>query len=289
MGALGWSAATVRRVLRAYVQRGPEALFPALPGRKPDVPHRQSIEAALQSLLALPRAWTATQLARAIEAHGVHLGPRQVRRYLGRMGAGWRRTQLTLEHKQDTRSVSAARQALFRLKKARGARVRLYFVDECGFSPTQPVGYSWTAAGERRRVRYEATARRRVNALAAYCPLGPWRGLHFRVVPRTLNAADTLHFLQSLIRPGAPPAWVVVDNGNIHRSLHIRRALPNLARHGVHLFFLPPYSPELNDIEPVFGVIKSHEMPERSYSTLDELLAAVRRALRRYHLRVRRR
>ncbi|WP_279637813.1 transposase [Corallococcus aberystwythensis] len=75
----------------------------------------------------------------------------------------------------------------------------------------------------------------------------------------------------------------------MHRSLHIRRALPKLARHGVHLFFLPPYSPELNDIEPVFGVIKGHEMPERSYSTLDELLAAVRRALRRYHLRVRRR
>ncbi|RKH68622.1 hypothetical protein D7W81_12285 [Corallococcus aberystwythensis] len=91
--------------------------------------------------------------------------------------------------------------------------MRLYFLDECGFSPTQPVGYSWAAAGERRRVRYEATARRRVNALAAYCPLGPWRGLHFRVVSRTLNAADTLHFLQSLRRPGAPPAWVVLDNG----------------------------------------------------------------------------
>ncbi|MBN9686134.1 transposase [Corallococcus sp. NCSPR001] len=41
-----------------------------------------------------------------------------------------------------------------------------------------------------------------------------------------------------------------LDNSNTHRSLHIRRALPNLARHGVHLFSLPPDSPELNDIEP---------------------------------------
>ncbi|NOK18300.1 helix-turn-helix domain-containing protein [Corallococcus carmarthensis] len=115
---LDWSAATVRRVLRAYVQRGAEALFPALPGRKPDLPHRQAVEAALQSLLALPRAWTAAQLARALEAHGMHLGPRQVRRYLGGMGAGWRRPQLTLEHKQDARSVAAERRALFRLKKS---------------------------------------------------------------------------------------------------------------------------------------------------------------------------
>lgn len=115
---LGWSAATVRRVLRAYVQGGPEALFPALRGRKPDVQHRQSIEAALQLLLALPRAWTAAQLSRALQVHGVHLGPRQVRRYLGSMGAGWRRTQLSLAHKQDCAAVAAARRALFRLKKS---------------------------------------------------------------------------------------------------------------------------------------------------------------------------
>ena len=115
---LGWSAATVRRVLRAYVQGGPESLFPALRGRKPDVQRRQYVEAALQSLLALPRAWTAAQLSRALEAHGVHLGPRQVRRYLGSMGAGWRRTQLSLEHKQDSAAVAAARQSLFRLKKS---------------------------------------------------------------------------------------------------------------------------------------------------------------------------
>ncbi|HYO69859.1 MAG TPA: hypothetical protein VEU33_27655 [Archangium sp.] len=39
----------------------------------------------------------------------------------------------------------------------------------------------------------------------------------------------------------------------------------------------------------IFGVIKGQELPERSYSTLEELLAAVRSALRRYHLQVRRR
>lgn len=37
---LGRCAATVRRVLRAYVQGGPEALFTRLAGRKPDMAHR---------------------------------------------------------------------------------------------------------------------------------------------------------------------------------------------------------------------------------------------------------
>lgn len=136
---------------------------------------------------------------------------------------------------------------------------------------------------------YEAPVRRRVNVLAAYNPLGPWRGLHYRVVPRTIRAADTLSFLKSLVSPGAPPAWVVLDNGNIHRSLPIRHARPALGRQGLHLFYLPAYCPELNDIEAVFGVIKGHELTERSYSSLDALMSAVRQALRRYHRRVRRR
>lgn len=167
--------------------------------------------------------------------------------------------------------------------------MHLYFLDECGFSPTQPVGYSWTQARTRREVPYEATARRRVNALVAYCPQGARRGLRYRVVPRTITTRDTLRLLYSLADPQRTPVWVVMDNGNIHRSLEVRAARPHLARLGVHLFYLPAYSPELNDVEPVFGVLKTYEMPERSYATLDALLAAVRRALRRYHQRLRRR
>ncbi|MBM7116924.1 helix-turn-helix domain-containing protein [Archangium primigenium] len=115
---LGRCAATVRRVLRSFVQDGPEALFARLAGRKPDRAHRQRVEASLHALLSQPRSWTAGQLASALEGEGLHLGPRQVRRYLGSMGAGWRRTRLTLTHKQDAQAVAQARQALFRLKKS---------------------------------------------------------------------------------------------------------------------------------------------------------------------------
>lgn len=167
--------------------------------------------------------------------------------------------------------------------------MNLYFLDECGFSPTQPVGYSWTQVGSRRNVPYEAPQRRRVNALVAYCPTGRRRGLRFRRWARTITARDTLDFLLSLADPRGVPTWVVLDNGNIHHCLLVRRALPRLRRLGVHLFYLPAYSPELNDVEAVFGVIKSQELPERSYRTLEALLAAVQRALRRYHHRLRRR
>uniref|UniRef100_UPI001CDAF775 transposase n=1 Tax=Stigmatella hybrida TaxID=394097 RepID=UPI001CDAF775 len=55
-----------------------------------------------------------------------------------------------------------------------------------------------------------------------------------------------------------------------------------LARVGLSLVYLPAYSPQLNEVEPVFGVIKGHEMPERSYATPSALMAAARRAFRHY-------
>ena len=55
----------------------------------------------LRELLGQRRTWTAGQLAEALAPRGVAIGPRQVRRYLRLLGAGYRRTASSLRHKQD--------------------------------------------------------------------------------------------------------------------------------------------------------------------------------------------
>ncbi len=55
----------------------------------------------------------------------------------------------------------------------------------------------------------------------------------------------------------------------------------DLQKQGIQLYFLPPYSPELNRIEPVLGVVKYTELPERTYSTTDALKGAIDRAFTR--------
>lgn len=137
----------------------------------------------------------------------------------------------------------------------------------------------------RRKVAYENPQRRRVNVLAAYNPFSPDRPLRFLVRPRTLTSTDVLALLRRLPTT-TKPTVVVLDNLGIHASNVILQALPQLRRRGLRLFYLPAYCPELNEIESVFGVIKQYGLPERSYATLDKLLAAVRRAFRRYRRRI---
>lgn len=153
----------------------------------------------------------------------------------------------------------------------------LAYLDECGFSPSQPVTYSWTAAGTRKALPYENPCGRRVNAIGLLIQDGAAPGLFWDAAPRSLTSQDLLVVLQAIPRPQGRLV-VVLDNGSIHGSRVIQDALPELKAQGIELYYLPPYSPELNAIEAVFGGIKAHGLPERRYPTVPALLEAVNTA-----------
>jgi len=157
----------------------------------------------------------------------------------------------------------------------------LVYLDEVGFSPSQPTSYSWVLPGERKWVPYENPQGRRLNVLAAVVPDGPTPLLIWWPLARTLTSEDLLVFLREALPAGPQPRVVVLDNASIHVSRVVQAARPDLERAGLVLEYLPPYRPELNRIEPVFGVIKHHALPERSYVTMLALYEAVNDAFGR--------
>ena len=54
-----------------------------------------------------------------------------------------------------------------------------------------------------------------------------------------------------------------------------------MADEGIELYFLPPYSPELNDIEPSCGRVKHQARPIRSYTSTKKLIQTIHAAFRR--------
>src|SRR6185369_5761142 len=156
-----------------------------------------------------------------------------------------------------------------------GGRLRLFYLDECGFSPSLPTGYSWCLPGQRKRVKYEYPQGRRVNALATYEPLAAAPRLDAVPFERTLTSDDLLAYLRDRLPVASVPRVVVLDNAGIHTSKVLKAARPALARQGIYLYYLPAYSPELNRIEPVFKQVKHHEMSVRSYTSKIDLRKAV--------------
>jgi transposase len=123
----GWSAPrigkhvhrcadSVRTLLKRFAATGPACVRCQPPGPPPATAWRAQITAALETLLAEDRTWTAAQLREALAERGIQLSVRQLRKYLQPL-ASWRRTVHSLRHKQDPVKVATAKQQLAVLEK----------------------------------------------------------------------------------------------------------------------------------------------------------------------------
>ncbi|REK84627.1 hypothetical protein DY245_42365 [Streptomyces inhibens] len=152
----------------------------------------------------------------------------------------------------------------------------LYFLDESGFAPTMPTGYTWSRAGQRAVVPCEDKKGRRVHVLGALAV-----GQHADLVrERTCGKIDAALLLEFVCTrparlPGGAaaldkpptgftrvrPCTVVLDNASAHVARVFKGRREELATIGVELFCLPPRSPELNDIERVWRTAKYEDYP----------------------------
>lgn len=168
----------------------------------------------------------------------------------------------------------------------------LYYLDESGFAPTLPTGYTWARTGTRALVWDEPPQGRRLNVLGALAPDGADAGLVWTCPAGKIDSAVFLEFVWRRVAglPAAPadlpagyrrprPCVAVVDNASAHVAKAVKAQLPALEAAGVTLYYLPPYSPELNRIEELWRHVKHEGLPVRSYRTLDDLRAAVEQAL----------
>jgi hypothetical protein len=170
--------------------------------------------------------------------------------------------------------------------------IDLWYLDESGFAPTLPTGYTWARRKTRALVWDEPAQGRRFNVLGALAVAGAAPGLVWTNPAGKLDTAAFLDFVWREVAalPAPPerlplgyrrprPCVIALDNYSVHRSAAAKAARAGLARVGVGFYYLPPYSPELNRIEAVWRHVKYEELPVRSYRTLDALRAAVTDAL----------
>ena len=107
----------------------------------------------------------------------------------------------------------------------------------------------------------------RGTRLVAKAPHGRWRTLTFLaalrhdrlsapcVIDGPINGASFLAHVEQILVPTLRPGDIVIfDNLGSHKGKAVRKAIRAA---GAKLFFLPPYSPDLNPIEQVFAKLKT--------------------------------
>src|SRR5436190_358017 len=123
------------------------------------------------------------------------------------------------------------------------------------------------AAGAALREARHYASGARGQRLVAKVPHGRWRTLTFLAALRSdridapcvidgpINGESFLAYIEQVLVPALKPGdIVIIDNLGSHKGKAVRRAIRAV---GAKLFFLPPYSPDLNPIEQVFAKLKT--------------------------------
>jgi transposase len=129
---------------------------------------------------------------------------------------------------------------------------RLVFIDETWAKTNMTRTHGRCARGQR---------------LVDRVPHGHWKTMTFLAALRCdridapfvldgpINGEWFLAYVEQVLIPTLSPGDIVVmDNLGSHKGKAVRRAI---RKAGVHLIFLPPYSPDLNPIEQVFAKLKT--------------------------------
>jgi transposase len=145
-------------------------------------------------------------------------------------------------------------------------KATIYFEDESAIRSDYHRGTTWAPVGNTPVVRATG-ARFRVNLISAISAQG---ALRFMVTEQRLTAAVFIEFLKRLLHGAKAPVFLILDGHPVHRSVKVRKFVA--ATEGrLRLFFLPPYSPELNPDELVWNHLKRHRVGKTTVTGHDDL------------------
>ncbi len=95
--------------------------------------------------------------------------------------------------------------------------------------------------------------------------------LFFEVNETTFNSDKCICFMDKFVDQIVKRTVVILDNAPIHKSKKFKAKMIEWREKDVLIYFLPPYSPELNLIEILWRRIKYQWMPFDAYLCFQNL------------------
>jgi transposase len=206
---------------------------------------------------------------------GIKLSKASVCRLLGQLGLTPQRP-MWRAHQQSPERVQRWLEEEYPAIKALAQRekARIFFADEAGVRSDHHAGTTWAEKGKTPVVSTTG-ARFGLNLISAVNPQGEFR---FMTIKGRTTARVFIEFLKRLVHNADRPVFLIVDGHSAHKAKMVERYVESLEGR-LRLFFLPPYSPELNPDECVWNDLKNNTVGRKVISDPDMLKREVLRFL----------
>lgn len=275
-----WAASYRKRGVEGL--RGPEEDTRGRPA-KLDVKH---LELLREIVLLSPRqsgyaftSWTLPRLATVLyKRTGVSVRPHYLGLLLHRMGITRKRPKHVLEGKRDETAHDRAKAELHQIKKNLG-RMRKRVVisqDETEFHLYPYLVAIWSVVGT---PQPEVTTPGKNQKRVLYGGLNLKTGRLTGHWAATKSGGHFIEFLQALLADYPEQnILMIADNGSFHHTQQVEKFLEK-HKGRIEARWLPPYCPDLNDIERTWRRLKASHASNFLFNSLDELVANVQKGI----------
>lgn len=129
----------------------------------------------------------------------------------------------------------------------------LCFYDESGFSLNSNIPYRWSPIGNPLRIPANRFSKR-INVLGFLNT--QTKDLFHTMTTDKVDTQVVIDVFDSFAKQITKTTVCVLDNASIHTSKKFKAKIDEWEKLGLHLLYLPPYSPELNPIEMLWREMK---------------------------------
>jgi hypothetical protein len=179
----------------------------------------------------------------------------------------WKRARLSLKRKRNKDEFELKKEQIESLKRLEDSGyLDLYFGDESHFGLTPNVPYAWQT--KENPILLPAAKGKFLNVIGLMTRKNK---LFFEVLETTYNTDKVISYMDSFVAQTVKKTVVILDNSPIHKSKKFMAKIEEWKAKDVLIFFLPPYSPELNLIEILWRRIKYQWIPFDAYICFQNL------------------
>jgi transposase len=283
--ALGFTRGRIYEWLAKYREGGIEALRrKKAPGKKPKLDGRQLKkiyrlvvgENPLQLKFEFA-LWTRGMVQELIKREfGISLNVSTVGRLLHKLGLTPQKPKRKAYQQDEYYVLKWMAEDFKKIRQlAAENNADIFFGDESTVRSDYHSGTTWAVRGKTPVVRTTG-ARHKVNLISAINPRGEMR---FMATEGNVNAEVFIEFLKRLITKAEKPVFIILDNSSVHRSTEVRNYVES-TNGRLRIFFLPPYSPELNPDEHVWNYLKNHKIGRQVTTSGWDLYSRVTKVMR---------
>ena len=221
--------------------------------------------------------WTREMIQKLIrDKFDIKLSLKAVSRLLGQLGITCQKPLYSAIQKDESLVKNWLNKIFPKIKsRASKEKADIYFGDAAHIRSDHHAGKTWGIKGETPVVKTTG-ARFSFSLISAVSSRGLMR---FMVTEGGVNSAVFIQFLKRLVVSAKRKIFLIVDNGPSHVSKKTRAFVASLSDK-LELFYLPPYSPDLNPDELVWNHLKTNTVGRSTVTDKNHFKKQVTRSMK---------